>query len=299
MDQLHLMQVFVAVVDEQGFAAASRQLRLSPPAVTRAIATLESRLGVKLLHRTTRHVRPTDAGVHYYDDAHRILREVELANESAQGVNSEPRGRLSITAPVLFGQKYVLPGVVEYLKRYRHTSVDAVFLDRVVNLLEEGFDVGIRIGELADSSMRARHVGNVSLILVAAPAYLKAEGIPQNPDDLKNHTLISSNSNNFTQNWHFRCEGKNLSLRITPRLQVTTNQAAIDAAAAGLGITRVISYQVADYLADGRLKCILDPFCSQPLPIHIVHREDRLSSHKVRAFIELMQERLRKDKALN
>lgn len=299
MDQFHLMKVFVAVVEESGLAAASRRLSLSAPAVTRAIASLEDNLGVKLLQRTTRHVRPTDAGTRYFEDAQRILRDLELANEAAQGINSEPRGRLCITAPVLFGQKYVMPGIVEYLNLYPQTQVDAVFVDRVVNLLEEGFDVGVRIGELSDSSMRARHVGNVCLVLVASPEYLARCGIPQHPDELNNHTLIASISNSLTQTWSFYEEDKKHVLRIEPRLRVTTNQAAIDAVSNGLGITRVLSYQVADCLADNRLKTVLEPFSFRSLPIHIVHREDRLSSRKVRAFIDLMHERLRKDKALN
>ncbi|MGF1721961.1 LysR family transcriptional regulator [Vibrio kyushuensis] len=292
MDQLHLMRVYVAVAEEEGFAAASRRLSMSPPAVTRAIAALEESLGVKLLNRTTRYVRATEAGLRYLDDAKRIVQDVEIANEAAVGINAEPKGHLSVTAPVLFGQQHVLPGVVEYLKRYPQTNVNAVFLDRTVNLLEEGFDVGIRIGELADSSMRARKVGEVKLVLVASSEYLLEQGIPLFPSDLSEHTIINSGSNNFSHDWHFE-QGNQKSLhRIKPRLTVTTNQAAINAAKLGLGITRVVSYQVADELSNGELAVVLEDHQLAPLPIHIIHREGRYSSAKVRCFIDLMAEQL-------
>ena len=301
MDQLHLMTVFIAVAEEQGFAPAARRLNMSPPAVTRAIAALEDTLGIKLLTRTTRYVRITEAGARYLEDTRRILAAVEQANEAAIGINAEPKGHLTVTAPVLFGQKYVMPGVVEYLNTYPETQVDAVFLDRVVNLLEEGFDVGIRIGQLPDSTLHAKTVGEVRLILVASPEYLARHGIPQTPEELKQHTLIASSAGNMTHDWQFsqqKQKGKQ-TIRIQPRLTVTSNQAAIDAAKAGLGIARLISYQVADELKDARLKTILSDYQLPAMPVHIIHREGRMASSKVRCFIDLMAQRLREDKTLN
>ena len=161
MDRLYLMTVYVAVAEEQGFAAGARRLGMSPPAVTRAVAALEERLGVKLLDRTTRHVRVTEAGQRYLDDARRIIAEVDEADDAVAGINAAPRGHLTVTAPVLFGRLYVMPGIVDYLQRYPAMNISTVFVDRVTNLLEEGIDVGIRIGELPDSSMRAIPVGQV------------------------------------------------------------------------------------------------------------------------------------------
>jgi len=307
MDRLHLMTVYVAVAEAEGFAAGARRLGMSPPAVTRAVAALEDDLGVKLLNRTTRYVRATEAGLRYLEDARRIIAQVQEANEAAAGINAEPRGHLAITAPVMFGQMYVMPGIVDYLQRYPDTEVDAVFLDRVVNLLEEGLDVGVRIGELPDSSMRALRVGTVRLILVASPDYLQRSGIPQQPEDIHQHTIISSRAGNITQDWHFENANSEAGskdsgqrvIRLKPRLAVTTNEAAIEAALTGFGITRLLSYQVADYLASGELKIVLENFEPPPRPVHIVHREGRLASTKVRAFIDLMAERLRNDKALN
>ena len=303
MDQLHLMTVFIAVAEEQGFAPAARRLNMSPPAVTRAIASLEDTLGIKLLNRTTRYVRVTKSGERYLEDARSILTAVEHANEAAIGINSEPKGHLTVTAPVLFGQKYVMPGIIEYLNTYPETQVQAVFLDRVVNLLEEGFDIGIRIGQLPDSSMNSKTVGEVKLVLVASPEYLALNGIPQTPKELKRHSLIASSAGNMNHDWQFGAhhdqkQKNKQTVRIQPRLTVTSNQAAIDAAKSGLGIARLISYQVSDELNDDTLKTVLTDYQLPALPVHIIHREGRLASSKVRCFIDLMAKRLSEDKGL-
>ena len=309
MDRLHLMGVYVAVAEEQGFAAAARKLHISPPAVTRAIAALEEHVKVKLLTRTTRHVRTTEAGQRYLDDARRILADADAADEAAAGINTEPRGHLTVTAPVLFGRMFVIPGIVEYLKRYPDTQIGAQFMDRNVNLLEEGIDVGIRIGELPDSSMRALSVGSIRLVLCASPDYLQQHNLPRKPDELLKHTIIASSAGNNAVGWRFNTrngkqttKGKTLeekTLRIKPRLTVTTNDAAIDAAVRGFGITRLLSYQIAPQLASGKLKIILSEYEPSPRPIHIVHREGRYTSSRTRAFIDLMAEQLRSNPALN
>jgi DNA-binding transcriptional LysR family regulator len=293
------MQAFVAVAEDQGFASAARRLKISPPAVTRAIAALENRLGVKLLNRTTRIVRATEAGLRYLEDARRILGEIDAADEAAAGINAEPRGHLSITAPVLFGRMHVIPGIIEYLDRYPGTEISAVFLDRVVNLLEEGLDVGIRIGELPDSTMRALPVGSVSIVVVASPRYLENYGLPKSPDDLHNHAIISSSAGSKFIDWHFDSAKGARTLRIKSRLTVTTNDAAIAATQEGFGITRLPSYQVAPQLSNGELQCILVDFEPPARPVHIVHREGRDPSARIRAFIDLMAARLRSDKSLS
>ena len=203
MDKLKLMTVFVAVVEEGGFASGARKLGMSPPAVTRAIAKLESQLSIKLLDRTTRIVRITSAGERYFTDARRIIENVEEAYNSAIGINARPQGNLSVTAPVLFGKMYVLPIAIEYMQHYPDTNVSAIFLDRVVNLLEEGFDIGVQIGELPDSSMKALHVGNVRQITCASPGYLRKNSIPETPADLSAHNIISTNVSNTNIRWNF------------------------------------------------------------------------------------------------
>ena len=295
MDRLQLMSIFVAVAEEHGFAAAARRLRISPPAVTRAVAALEQRLGVQLLHRTTRHVSATEAGRRYLEDARRVLAAADAADAAAAGVDAEPRGRLAVTAPVQFGRMFVLPGIVEYLARYPHTDVAAVFVDRVVSLAEEKLDVGIRIGELPDSSLRAARVGSVRMVCCASPDYLRQRGTPKKPQDLAKHSLIASVAGSTKSAWRFA--GR--TLKLAPRLTVTTNDAAIEAALRGTGITRLFSYQVARHVERSELAVVLQRFESAPRPIHVVHREGRHASAKVRTFVDLIVERLRADPAVN
>ncbi|GAB3553677.1 LysR family transcriptional regulator [Noviherbaspirillum agri] len=298
MDRLHLMTIYVAVAEAESFAGAARRLGMSPPAVTRAISLLEERLGVRLLTRTTRIVRVTEAGQRYLEDARRIIAEVDEADEAAAGINAEPRGRLAITAPVLFGKMFVTPAIVEYLQRYPSVDVSALFLDRIVNLIEEGLDLGIRIGHLPDSSMKAIKVGQVRSVVCASRDYLKRCGTPVHPGDLRDHTLISTPLAPAME-WRFSEEGQALSVRVQPRLAVTTNDAAIEAALMGFGLTRRLSYQVAPYLASGQLVSVLTDYEPVPIPIHVVHREGRQSAAKVRTFVDLIVERLRGDQALN
>jgi len=299
MDRLTEMQIYVAVAECEGFAAAARRLGVSPPVVTRAVADLEARLGVKLLNRTTRYVRATDAGQRYLEDARRVLAAADEADEAAIGINAEPRGHLTVTAPVLFGRIYVMPGIVDYLQRFPATEVSALFVDRVVNLLEEGVDVALRIGELGDSSFKALRVGSVRRTLCASPDYIARCGLPTNPEALTNHTIIVATNLSATIEWRFKQDEKPLAVRIKPRLSVTSNDSAIEAAVRGLGIARLMSYQVAPELESGKLKILLSEFEPTPVPIHILHREGRYASTKIRSFIDLMAERLRANKSLN
>ena len=298
MDRFHLMSVFVAVAEHESFAAGARKLGMSPPAVTRAIASLEDRLGIQLLTRTTRYVRATDAGLRYLEHARRIIAEADEADEAAAGVHAAPRGQLAVTAPVLFGRMFVMPSIIEYLQRFPDMSISALFLDRVVNLLEEGLDVGIRIGELPDSTMRAIGVGHVRRVVCASPAYLKANGTPKSPADLARHTIIAASPVSANIDWKFAHAKKSFSVKLTPRLSVTTNEAAIVAAIQGFGVSRLLSYQIAPYLASGQLKALLSAYEPARLPIHIVHRDGRQASAKVRTFVDLLVEKLQA-KALN
>lgn len=299
MDRFHLMTVYVAVAEEESFAGGARRLGMSPPAVTRAVASLEKRLGVNLLTRTTRFVRATDAGLRYLEHARRIVAEADEADEAVAGVNATPRGQLAVTAPLMFGRMFVTPSIVDYLRRYPDMSIAAVFLDRVVNLLEEGMDVGVRIGELPDSSMKAIGVGHVRRVLCASPAYLKANGSPRVPADLAKHTIIAANPVSPTADWKFFIGKKSASVKLSPRLTVTSNEAAIVAAVDGFGVTRLLSYQVAAFLASGQLKALLVDYEPPRLPIHVLHSEGRQAPAKVRTFVDLLVERLRADKALN
>lgn len=293
MDQIHLMNVLVAVGDEESFAAAARRLDLSPAAVTRAIAALEAQLGVKLVLRTTRNVRLTEAGSRYLEDSRNILASIAEANRAAAGGNAQPRGNLSVTASVLFGKAFVMPSIVRFLAEYPEVDVSAYFLDRIVNLVDEGIDVAVRIGHLPDSSLKALRVGSVRRVLCAAPAYLARHGCPRHPEDLPRHTVIAASGISPRVEWRFGTVDDPTVVRIRPRLTVTSNDAAIDAALAGLGICRLLSYQVARELADGRLRIVLADFEEAPWPVHILHRESKYGSVKVRKFIDLLAGELR------
>ncbi|MBC3873355.1 LysR family transcriptional regulator [Undibacterium flavidum] len=299
MDKFHLISVFVAVVDTQGFAAAARKLNLSPPAVTRAMNELETALGLRLLTRTTRTVRVTEAGERYVQDCRRILAELVDADESVSGMHTAPRGRLCITAPVLFGSKYVTPIVTEYLHRYPEVSASCMFLDRIVNLVDEGIDIAIRIGELPDSSMQAIRVGQVRRVICGAPGYLQQHGIPVSPTDLHQHHIISASSVTPYPEWKLIENGEQRSIRLQARMITTTNDSALTAALSGFGLTRLLSYQIAEHLQTGQLKTVLPEYEPAPLPVHVVHREGRQASQRVRSFLDLIVERLRQDSALN
>lgn len=293
MDQLHLMKVFVGVGEEESFAAASRRLDLSPAAVTRAIGALEESLGVKLLTRTTRSVRLTEPGRRYLDDCRQILASIVEANEGVAGENAAPRGTLSVTASVLFGKAFVMPCIVRYLQAYPDVEVSAWFLDRTVNLIEEGMDVAVRIGHLPDSSMRAVRVGQVRRVLCASPSYLAAHGVPEHPADLLRHTIIAASGISPRVDWKFGGTTDPAVVRVHPRLTVTSNDAAIAAATAGLGIARLLSYQVGNEVAAGTLRVVLQEYEEAPLPVNILHRENRFGSTKVRAFIDMLAGHLR------
>ena len=293
MDQIHLMNVFVTVGEEESFAGAARRLDLSPAAVTRAISGLEEQLGVKLLLRTTRNVRLTEAGRRYLDDSRNIIASIAEANEAAAGINSAPKGNLSVTASVLFGKTFVMPCIVNFLKEHPQVEVSAYFLDRVVNLVEEGMDVAVRIGHLPDSSLKALRVGQVRRVLCASPEYLAKHGVPQHPADLLRHTIIAASGISPRVEWKFGALDDPTMVRMKPRLTVTSNDAAIDAAVGGLGVCRLLSYQIAGEVRDGRLQIILADYEEAPLPVHVLHRESKFGSAKVRKFIDMLADYLR------
>jgi DNA-binding transcriptional LysR family regulator len=299
MDHFHLINVFVAVVDTQGFAGAARKLSMSPPAVTRAINALEKHLGLRLLTRTTRTVKVTDAGERYVQDCKRILAELVEADASVSGMHSAPKGRLTITAPVLFGGMYVTPIVTQYLTRYPEVSASCLLLDRVVNMLEEGVDVAIRIGELPDSSMQAVRVGEVRRLVCASPSYLATNGIPVTPEDLHAHTIVSASGVTPNPEWKLKVKGELKNIRLQARMITSTNESAMAAVVGGFGVTHLLSYQVAEHLRTGKLKTVLTDYEPPALPVHVVHREGRHAPQRVRAFLDLAIEHLRQDTTLH
>ncbi|WP_375786610.1 LysR family transcriptional regulator [Bradyrhizobium sp. Pha-3] len=290
MDRIDAMQAFVAVADLEGFAPAARKLGLSPSAITRLIAALEERLGARLLQRTTRQVTLTDAGSRYLERARRILADVEEAEDAVESERTRPEGRLVISAPFGFGRLHVSPVVTAYLKRYPDVGVDLRLSDRRINLVEDGVDLAVRLGHLPDSTLVARHVGQMRRIVVASAGYLKLRGEPKRPADLTAHDTIQFGAMTATPDWRFMEDGQEIRIMPTPRFTSNSSDAAIQYAEQDGGLTRVMAYQAAESLKARRLRIVLAEFEQPPVPIHVVYPTSRLLSAKVRTFIDLVTE---------
>ncbi|WP_421526163.1 LysR family transcriptional regulator [Pseudomonas yamanorum] len=299
MDRFQEMQIFLAVAEEQGFAAAARRLKISPPSVTRAIAAMEARIGTQLLSRTTRSLHLSEAGQRYLDDCRRILAELTEAEEAAAGSFSIPWGHLTVTAPVLFGELFVAPILGEYLDQFAQVSINALLVDRVVNMTDEGVDVAVRIGHLQETGQQAIKVGEVRRVVCAAPAYLERHGRPQHPGQLREAKIVTSSSSQLVSEWQFMEGGQPLNVAVEPRLVVTANNAAINLARLGWGVTRVLSYQVASDVRAGALEIILQDFEPSALPIHVVFQNSARVPAKVNTFVDFLVSRLGQDAALN
>jgi DNA-binding transcriptional LysR family regulator len=290
MDRFDAMQAFVAVADLQGFAPAARKLGLSPSGVTRLIAALEDRLGARLLQRTTRQVTLTDIGARYLERVRRILADVEEAEAAAEGERTRPSGRLVVSAPVGFGRLHVSPVMSAYLKRYAEVTGELRLSDRMINLVEDGVDLAVRIGHLADSSLVARHVGEMRRIVVASQDYLGKRGVPDTPAAIAGHDTIQFGDTAVPPDWRFVENGREVRVACTPRFSTNSADAAIQYAEADGGLTRVLAYQAADSIRAGRLQIVLAKFEQPSLPIHLVYPTSRLLSAKVRGFIDLVTE---------
>jgi len=305
MDRLDTMKVFAAVAAARGFAPAARQLALSPPAVTRAVVALERRLGVQLLKRTTRSVVLTAAGERFHADCRRILAELAEAEAGAGGAQRELQGQLAITAPLLFGRLHVAPVVIEFLREQPHIDVRCHFVDHIVHLLDDGFDVAVRIAQLPDSGLNAQRVGALRRVLVAAPSYLERHGAPADPLALQQHAAVGlSRGGGSAGPWLFYPPGhkqRGDGVAVLPRWRLLTNtsETMIAAAVAGIGLARALAYQVAAEVRAGTLVVLLPAHEPEPVPVQLVHAEGRQPTAKTRAFIDLAAQRLRAQPVLD
>lgn len=287
MDRLDALAAFSAIAELGSFAGAARQLGVSPQAVTRAIAGLESRLGVLLLRRSTRAVRLTEAGELYLQRCRRALDELAQGERLLQGGDVEPQGLISVTAPVVFGRLYVAPVLTMLLKQHPRLRVRLLLMDRFVNLVEEGIDVALRIGDLSDSALRARRLGETRQVLVASPDYLRRRGSPDSVGELLAHDLIAFEGVSRTTEWRFGADGKQV-LTPSPRLRVNSADAAIDSAIAGLGITRVLSYQAVAAIDEGKLRRVLPVSEPPSIPVQLIFSAALAGSANVQAFLDAM-----------
>jgi DNA-binding transcriptional LysR family regulator len=291
MDRFQALEIFVAVADQGSFVAASRVLRLSPPAVTRGVAALEDHFGVTLFHRSTRTVSLTDQGAGLLDTSRQILADIRNLERKARGTTSAPQGQLHITAPVVFGRLHVVPVVSALLERHADLSIQLMLIDRNVRIIEEGIDVAVRIGPLADSALKSLTIGHVRQVIVASAEYLARHKAPKTLADLVNHKIIATTGPRAAGEWRFGDRRKS-QVKVTPCLLTNTVESAIAAAENGSGIGNFLSYQVDDALRCGRLFELFAPDQAKPLPISLLFPNNRSGLPAVRAFIEAMQQKM-------
>lgn len=293
MDRFNAMRSFVTIVDSGSLTAAADKLGTSLPSVVRTLSSLEKHIGVRLLNRTTRRIALTEAGAHYLVRCREILDALDQAESTINAASMQPSGNVVITAPVMFGQIYVAPIVTEFLKQHDVVTAKLLLLDRIVNLVEEGIDVGVRIGELDDSSLVAQPVGHVRHMVVASPSYLKKSGTPTRPGDLSDANCITRSGENAAS-WPFYKGRKQFRVSVNSGLECNLNAPAIDACVAGLGFGRFMSYQIAQQLADKKLRVVLAEFEPAPKPINIVYPSRDLLPAKTRLLIDWFKQELPK-----
>ena len=287
MDRFDAMNVLLAVVEEGSISAGARRLRAPLATVSRKVADLESHLRTSLLVRTSRRIELTEAGRDYVAAAKRILEQVDEAEQMAAGEYREPRGELLVTLPVDFGHKYALPVMLEFLKAHPQVNMQVQFSDRRFNMMEEQVHVALRVGELEDVTLIATRVGNVRLVTCASPAYLETAGIPESPEDLKRFDGIS------TVGWRFQRAGKSVHGEPRSRIIANTQDSALSAALAGLGIARVLYNDVEPQLASGELVEVLADAALPPIPVNLIYRRQGMIPLKLRAFLNFVAPRLR------
>lgn len=287
------MSILLAVVEAGSFSAAARKLGMPLATVSRRISDLESRLKARLLNRSSRQLTLTDAGRDYFAACKRILEFAGEAERAAAGEYSTPKGDLVIAAPIVFGRLHVLPIVIEFLKTYPDIDVRMIQSDRLANLLEDHIDVAVRIGELPDSTLVATRLGAIRRVVCASPAYFVAHGTPRNPGDLASHDCITFDNLAAPAIWKFGTGKSETPVPIHSRLVVNTAEAAVDSAIAGAGLTRLLSYQVADALAAGTLAIALEEFEPAPWPVSLIHGGHGMLPLKLRAFLNFAAPRLR------
>ena len=296
MDRLEAMSILVAVAETGTLSAASRKLGVPLPTISRKVSELEAHLATRLLIRSTRKLTLTDSGTAYVKACKRILEQVGDAERVASGEYSAPRGDLVVTAPIVFGRLHLLPVIDEFLADFTEIDVRLVLSDRNVHLIDDHIDLAARIGTLPDSSLVATRVGAVRRVVCGSPDYFARNGIPKAPADLSGLACVTHDGSTTATSWTFTVPGTQAEkiVPIRARLSVNTAEAAIDAAIAGVGLTRLISYQVEDAIKEGRLQVVLEKFEPDSLPVNLVHAGQGLLPRKLRAFLDFAVPRLRK-----
>lgn len=290
MDTVGGMALFVQVVDSNGFKAASRILGLSPSAVSKQMASLEERLGARLLNRTTRRIGLTEEGEAYYRRCTRILEEINLAEQEISASGGTPRGLLRVSVPISFGQSRIAPLLPGFLERYPRIRLSVFAQDRMVDMIEEGYDVAVRVARLDDSSMIARRLTGNRRVICATPRYFDARGMPDTPGKLVEHNCLVNTAYSPQRNWLFRKGGKQHSVRVSGNLEFTNPQALREAALGGLGVGLLPAYLVEPDLAAGRLRGVLEGYVSQDPDVYVIYPHAKYLSPRVRVFVDFLLE---------
>jgi DNA-binding transcriptional LysR family regulator len=293
MDRVGAMATLLAAVDAGSLSGASRALGMPLATVSRKVSDLEAHLKTQLLIRSSRRLTLTEAGQAYVASARRILEDMEEAERAASGEYRAPRGHLTITAPIMFGRLHVEPVVLEFLQAYPDITVRLTLADTVLNLVDDHVDVAVRVGELPDSRLMALRLGEVGWVACASPDYLAHSGEPESPEALTNHDCVMFEGLYSNNSWTFGRDRQVQEISVRPRFSVNSADAAIAAAIAGAGVTRVLSYQVAAPVARGALKLILQAFEPDLLPVHLLYAGQSLLPLKLRALLDFAAPRLR------
>lgn len=293
MDKFFAMNTFVRIVEKGSLTAAAAALDTSLPSVVRTLAALERDLGVRLLNRTTRRIHLTDDGAQYLERCRTILSALQEAEAALTSRVTEPQGRLAVTASVLFGRRYIAPIVSDFLRRYPHVSADLLFVDRIVNLVEEGMDVAARIGHLADSTLIAVPVGKVRRVVCASPEYLQRCGTPRAPADIRGHACVRHVGLAPRGDWHFRVGRRAMIIPVVAAISCNEIDSSLEACLRGGGLGMFLSYQTAPYRDAKKLRYVLEEFETEPVPVQVVYPQSRLVTGKVRAFVDECVSRLR------
>jgi DNA-binding transcriptional LysR family regulator len=293
MDKLSAMATFVQIVDKGSLTAAAGGLDTSVPTVVRSLAALERHLGVRLLNRTTRRIHLTDEGAQYLERCRAVLSAVQDMEVSLTSRQAQPQGRLSVTASVLFGRRYIAPIASEFIRRYPDVTAELLFVDRVVSMIDEGIDVAVRIGHLRDSSLIAIRVGEVRRVVCASPQYLRRHGTPRTPAEISRHRCVRHTGLAPRSEWQFRVGRRKVSIPVNAVMTSNEIDSALGACTRGLGLGMFLSYQIAPARKAGDLKYVLEEFETEPLPVHVIYPHTRLLSTRVRAFVDECVRKLR------
>ena len=295
MDRFAALEAFVRVAETQSFSEAARRLRTSKSAISRSVGALETELGARLFNRTTRSLNLTEAGRGYFERVNRILADLDDADRALGQLQARPRGRLQVSAPMSFGFLHLAPALPEFLDRYPEVDVEISLNDRFVDLIDDGFDVALRIGALPDSSLMARRIAPIRRTLCASPDYFRRRGTPQAPDDLKAHECLRNSNVARTQEWRFvDADGKPRLVPVSGRVSANNGDALRVMALAGVGVASLPTFIVGADLSAGSLESALDRFIPQDLTLNAVYPHSRHLSPKVRAFVDFLVERFGK-----